>query len=547
VVVLPACAGGSQEACRKIEEARALLTRLGGQVGKELRAAGGLTARLTGEQAQALRQAGYQVLEDRKVQVLPPRPRRQDSLAPGWLLTPQALDAASRALSALGRDSATPALGPAPGSEAPVRPSSGPVPQAPADTLSFWPDFGPPGGFAPMPFGAARQRPAESPSMLTGELPTTGRGVGIAIVDSGLFPHPDLADRLVAFHSPALGTSRPQDPLGHGTHVAGDAAGDGKMSGGSIKGPAPGAHLIGIQVLGGEESEGRLSEVIDNLTSGLHWMVQNKDRYNIRVANLSLGIPLLEQDQGLLGLLGLAPQTLYDPIAAAVNQAVAAGITVVAAAGNEGSEPGTIAASPAINDKVITVGALDTEGTPERHDDRVAEFSSRGPTPDGRLKPDLVAPGVNILAPNSPGSSIEQQNAQIAELRQEVASMRPRELRELASMLVESGMAPPRLLQLGPEELRQMLLEGLQVHPTVGRLGDGAAYMAMDGTSMSSPIVAGVVAAMLEANPRLTPAQVKEILKATADRLPGVRSTDQGAGVLDAREAVETAARLARD
>jgi serine protease AprX len=246
-----------------------------------------------------------------------------------------------------------------------------------------------------------------------------------------------------------------------------------------------------------------------------------------------------------MGLLGLAPQTLYDPIGAAINQAVASGITVVAAAGNEGSEPGTIAASPGINPNVITVGALDSEGTRERGDDHVAEFSSRGPTPDGQIKPDVVAPGVNIIAPNSPGSMIEQQNAQIAMLREQVAVMDERQLAELAYTLVESGMAPPQLLQLGAEELRQMLLEGLQVHPTMGDLGRGAAYMAMDGTSMASPIVAGVVAAMVEANPRLTPAEIKEILKATADKLPGVRSTEQGAGVIDAPEAVAVAARLA--
>ena len=82
----------------------------------------------------------------------------------------------------------------------------------------------------------------------------------------------------------------------------------------------------------------------------------------------------------------------------------------------------------------------------------------------------------------------------------------------------------------------------MRPHQTVGRLGGDAAYIAMDGTSMASPIVAGVVAAMVEANPALTPAEIKEILKSTADPLPGVPATDQGAGVLDAREAVEVAA-----
>lgn len=543
-VVLPGRASTVDEARQKMQEARALLASLGGEVARDLKAAGGFTANLSAEQKTALREAGFQVVEDAKVQMVPPRPKPSEALRPGWLLDPAALDTASKTLGALGA-----------GADLPIslsRPVADEPASAPAGEnqgLGGFPGrgefigFGP--GLRPFPFQAVEvKRPTEGPADLVGALPTTGKGVGIAIIDSGVYPHPDLADRLVAFASATGNSGRPVDELGHGTHVAGDAAGSGAASGGRLRGPAPEANIIGIQVLNGEETEQRISDAIENVVAGIDWMVEHKDQYNIRVANLSLGLPLIPQETGYSLFGGFGQEVLYDPIGAAINRAVASGITVVAAAGNSGSDPGTIAETPAINDNVITVGALDTRGTPDRRDDGVAEFSSRGPTPDGRIKPDILAPGVNIMAPNSPGSAIEQQNEQMAQMKEQIASAPPRALMQLAVALVENGMAPPQILDMHPEQVRELLLEGMQSHDTTGRLAGGAAYMAMDGTSMASPIVAGVVAAMIEANPALQPAEVKEILKATADKLPGVRSTEQGAGVLDAPEAVAVAARL---
>lgn len=539
VVVLPGRASSADEARSKMQEAREMLSQLGAEVGRELKAAGGLTASLSEDQKSALIQAGYQVVEDERVQLVPTRPKPSEALRPGWLLKPEALETTSRTLGALDSGADLPTA-----LSAPATPlASGST----SDPLGIFPGRGEYVGFGPGPSPISFQalelpRQAEGPSDLTGALPTTGKGVGIAIIDSGVYPHPDLADRLVAFVS-ATGANQPVDELGHGTHVAGDAAGSGASSGGRLRGPAPDANIIGIQVLNGQETEERISEAIENVVSGINWMVENKERYNIRVANLSLGLPLVAQRSNY-SLFGFGPEVLYDPIGSAINRAVASGITVVAAAGNSGSEPGTIAETPAINENVITVGALDTRGTPDRRDDGVAEFSSRGPTPDGRVKPDIVSPGVNILAPNSPGSSIDTENAQMAVMREKIEHAPERALMQLAVALVQNGMAPPELLDLPPAQIREMLLEGMQVHETRGNLPGGAAYIAMDGTSMASPIVAGVVAAMIEANPTLTPAQVKEILKGTADKLPGVRTTDQGAGVLDAREAVEVAARL---
>lgn len=365
----------------------------------------------------------------------------------------------------------------------------------------------------------------------------TGKGVGIAILDSGVAAHPDLDGRVVAFADAVEGRHRPFDGFGHGTHVAGDAAGSGKLSGGRFRGPAPEASIVGIRVIG-EDGGDRLSDAVDGIVSGLEWMVANKDRYGIRVANLSLGLPLIPDREDYYG----RPTALYDPIGKAINEAVDAGITVVVAAGNSGEEGyGSIAESPAINPNVITVGALDTRGTATPRDDEVAPFSSRGPTPEGLTKPDVIAPGVNVMSLNSPGSDLEQMNLQSAELKDQIAQMSDRQLYNMAARMVMAGMAPRAILRVPMDQLRETLYQSIHTHPMAGRLGDSPAYIAMDGTSMASPIVAGVVADMIQANPDLAPQQVKEILMKTARPLPGEKAFSQGAGVVDPKAAIDMA------
>ncbi len=526
IMVLPGRASSAAEARQKMQQAREMLSDLGAEVGHELRASSGLTASLSDDQQSELKKAGFQLIEDQKVALVPRRPRPSAPLQPGWLLESGALEVVSQNLER---------------PEIPTAPAL--QPEAQQFTVLGLPGAKEGLGSNTIPTQVTKTLPQpEGPSAFTGPLPTTGKGVGIAIIDSGIYPHPDLADRLVTFMSATGTPGHPVDELGHGTHVAGDAAGSGATSNGRLRGPAPEANLIGIQVLDGTETEQRISEAIDHVTAGLDWMVANKERYNIRVANLSLGLPL-SPHAPRNPLDDFSAEVLFDPIGAAINRAVASGIAVVAAAGNSGSQSGTINETPAINPNVITVGALDTHGTPDRGDDTVADFSSRGPTPEGQIKPDILAPGVDIMAPNSPGSAIAVENARKVEIQEAIRSASDRALRQLAAALVQQGMAPPELLELPASQIRRLLLEGMRPHQTVGQLGGDAAYIAMDGTSMASPIVAGVVAAMVEANPALTPAEIKEILKSTADPLPGVPATDQGAGVLDAREAVEVAAR----
>jgi serine protease AprX len=208
----------------------------------------------------------------------------------------------------------------------------------------------------------------------------TGQGVGVAIIDTGIAPHKDLGNRIVAFKDCINNRSAAYDDHGHGTHVAGIAAGDGKMSGGYLAGTAPGANIIGVKVLDGYGA-GSMSSVV----AGIQWAVDNKERYNIRVLNMSLGAPIQMAAKN-------------DPICQAVEAANAAGIVTCVAAGNAGPLGGTLQ-TPANAPHCIAVAAVDDRGTPWRSDDRIPPFSGRGPAPiDGIDKPDVAAPGVGIMS-----------------------------------------------------------------------------------------------------------------------------------------------------
>ena len=219
----------------------------------------------------------------------------------------------------------------------------------------------------------------------------TGLGVGIAILDSGIGYHPDLAGRVVVnvdFVNPDGGG---EDAYGHGTHVAGIAAARSDSDSG-IVGVAPGAHLINLRVLN-DEGWGHASTVIE----AIDWAIENKDQYAIRVVNLSLGAGVTESYRD-------------DPLGQAVERAVSAGLVVVCSAGNYGKTEEGIPViggitSPGNTPSALTVGAINTFGTAVRSDDEVTTYSSRGPTAfDYVLKPDLVAPGNKVVSLQAPTS-----------------------------------------------------------------------------------------------------------------------------------------------
>ena len=315
-----------------------------------------------------------------------------------------------------------------------------------------------------------------------------GRGVGIALVDTGVALHPDL-DRskspLKPIEVEIVGRERGfADPFGHGTHVAGILNGNGLMSSTpesfrTFRGMAPGSRLISIRALQPDGS-GFTSDVLQ----AIDWVVRFRRAYNIRVLNLSLGHPVYES-------------YTTDPLCRAAHNAVAAGVVVVTAAGNDGrigSGFGTIV-SPGNEPSVITVGAMDDNDTAAREDDILAPYSSRGPSLiDYVVKPDLVAPGSFIVSLRAPGSAIDREHPDLA-----------------------------------------LRVEQYRSGPDGARAGD---YLVLSGTSLAAPMVAGAAALMLQADPTLRPSDIKARLMASAlhdDRLP----FETGAGYLDVPAALE--------
>lgn len=210
----------------------------------------------------------------------------------------------------------------------------------------------------------------------------TGKKITIAVLDTGVYPHHDLVypiNRIIAWADFINYQKVPYDDNGHGTHVAGIIAGNGSSSFGKYCGMAPEANLAVVKVLD-KNGDGSLSAIIE----GIDWCIQNKVKYNIRIINLSFGA--VAQDSYRTDLLCRATSIAWKN-----------GIVVCTAAGNDGPGAGTIN-TPGINPKVITIGNLDHRRTVIFDDDRVHPSSSRGPTLDKIKKPDLLAPGTNIIS-----------------------------------------------------------------------------------------------------------------------------------------------------
>lgn len=207
-----------------------------------------------------------------------------------------------------------------------------------------------------------------------------GEGITIAVIDTGVAPHYDLTrpkNRLIGFKDFVNNKTAPYDDNGHGTHVAGIIAGNGFSSRGRYVGIAPKANILAIKALNAQGG-GNISDVV----AAISYAIETKDKYNTKILNLSLGTPAnVPSDK--------------DPLCKAVDAATKAGLIVIVAAGNSGPKEGTIL-SPGISKNVITVGAVDDKRTIDPSDDTIAPFSSRGPTIEGLMKPDIVAPGVNI-------------------------------------------------------------------------------------------------------------------------------------------------------
>jgi serine protease AprX len=299
-----------------------------------------------------------------------------------------------------------------------------------------------------------------------------GTGVGIAVIDSGIYPHPDLnkpystQSRVVYRQSFVKGLLF--DDYGHGTHVAGIAAGNGSSSssGGAFrtfKGIAPNANLIDLRVL---DANGMSTD--SAVIAAIQQAVALKSKYNIRVINLSLGRPIYEGCN-------------RDPLCRAVEAAWKNGIVVVTAAGNLGRNGyGTILA-PGNSPHAITVGSMKTMATYPNGDDLIASYSSKGPTYiDLTVKPDVVAPGNLVDSLLAPGSTLQKQYP-------------------------SNVVAPSQY--------------------TTTAIPGGPLYFTLSGTSMATPVVSGAVALMLQENPSLTPDTIKARLMKTASKSFPLTST----------------------
>ena len=297
----------------------------------------------------------------------------------------------------------------------------------------------------------------------------TGNGVGVAVIDTGISG--DLPDFVTGGRSRVIASAvtnpcatDANDHFGHGTHVAGLIAGNSlnnpvrRNLSGRYMGVAPRANLISVKV---SDDDGGTT-VLD-VIYGIQFAVDNKDRFNIRVVNLSLSSTVAES-------------YLTDPLDAAAESAWFAGLVVVGAAGNDGTAADAVSYAPGNDPHIITVGGVDDRGTRSRDDDILAPWSSRGVTQDGFQKPDVLAPGQRLVSALAIGSDFEK----------------------------------------------------LCRRCVVGR-----AYFRLSGTSMSTAVVSGVAALMLEKRPGLTPNQVKGAMLSTLYNVPGTGASVDALAALD--------------
>lgn len=279
----------------------------------------------------------------------------------------------------------------------------------------------------------------------------TGKGIGVAVLDTGVFPHHDLDGRIPVFRDMLRMRSAPYDDNGHGTHIAGMICGSGKTSDGQYQGVAPGSHVISVKVLD-QKGNGYASDVI----AGLKWVMKYGAEYGVRIINISVG-SFSKKGMGENSALVRGVDAAWD-----------AGFIVVVAAGNNGPGKYTIT-TPGISRKVITVGSSDDDRKVDVAGKSMIDYSGRGPTDNCICKPDIVAPGAAIVS-------------------------------------------------------------------CAARQG---AYQTKSGTSMSTPLVSGALALLLERYPKMNNAEVKLRLRERAVDL-GLPRNQQGWGLLDVGRLIDS-------
>ena len=272
----------------------------------------------------------------------------------------------------------------------------------------------------------------------------TGNGVGVAVLDTGIYPHIDFGQRIAAFYDVIRKRREPYDDNGHGTHISAIIGGSGEASDGRYCGVAPGCHIISVKVLD-SKGGGYASDVL----MGLRWIREHKEMLGVRVVNISVG-SYSRRNMGENSALVRGVDAAWDD-----------GLVVVVAAGNNGPGRMTVT-TPGISRKVITVGCSDDDKEVNVMGTKMVDYSGRGPTGACVCKPEILAPGASIISCCN----------------------------ELCRYSVKSG------------------------------------------TSMSTPIVAGAIALLLEKYPTMSNRDVKLRLRERAVDL-GLPRNRQGWGLLD--------------
>jgi len=353
----------------------------------------------------------------------------------------------------------------------------------------------------------------------------SGKGVVAAFLDSGFFAHADLTtphSRIHAYHDLLSGKEgvelleQPDTSSWHGMMSSVVAAGNGALSAGKFRSLAPELGLVLVRV-------GTLNRVHhDDIARGIEWVLLNRGRYDIRILNISCGGDY-------------EASYLDDVMSRFAEAAIRAGIVVVAAVGNNGHRPGYVL-PPASVPGVITVGGYDDAGNPS-HGRIMGYRNSFGPTIDGLQKPEVVSLADWLPAPILPNTPTQKQARLLKKLNEAPDDQLARIIGEHPGVFAALDEARDR----APYLLRQVIGAALRDNMVIDQH-----YKMVDGTSFAAPIVTSVVAQMLEANPALTPREVKRILIQTARRLPGLEVDRQGWGAVQPRDAVDRALGLKR-
>jgi serine protease AprX len=292
---------------------------------------------------------------------------------------------------------------------------------------------------------------------------STGAGVVVALMDSGIGQHPDLpAGKVVARANFVDDGASTLDPAGHGTHLAGIIAANGT----SFRGVAPDARLVDLRVLD-KNGDGRLRDVI----AAFDWLLKHRKSLGIGVLNLSIGTPQYSSYH-------------VDLLAALAEAVWFSGVAVVAAAGNDGPVGGRLA-TPGSDPFVITAGSFDDQGSLAEQDDRESLFSSRGPSLDGFAKPDVLAPGRRVVSlradPTSRGATEDN-----------------------------SGKGSSKSENNGRGK-----------NATASQSFDATLYLRMSGTSVSSAMTAGVAALVLSHHQDYSPTRIKSAIVGSGRSVAG--------------------------